>query len=438
MKKIRNIYISCSKIEKAILCASFIIALFAAMFFCHRDSCEAIIPWGLDFIRTVKSGRVLDYYYQVRGIGMYNILVICISALWQLPMFIILRLFNIELYVVYVVWWKCFLILILILNCYILGSILKILKCDHKTIFTGVLAYILSPITLWGNIAMGQIDTIATLFILLAIFYFIKNKYHKMCLFASVAITFKIIPIVLFVPIIIIVSKKIKELVLYFVELVFLPILIEYLSRCIGGYVETKNTFGLSLIYENNYNYTNIFICSMIVLYVISYACNDGDKKKAFLFATIAYVIFLLNVSFHPQWVIYILPFLIILSTYIIDNFISVMLIFCTNLGYIMFVISLWEYKVDNYMVNNGILPYIFGYKYNGKTLWQTILVDISFGKSLFIAGIISIIVLSNISNTTKRVLFKEDVIGEYLCYFICSIPSILIILSSFILYFNI
>lgn len=201
----------------------------------------------------------------------------------------------------------------------------------------GILAFILwmfNPINLYATYMMGQFDIIPTFFIVLSAYFVLKNKLNWAAFSLGFGIAFKLFPIFLAVPLIIY-GKDIREkLKLFFLSLApYLLLVFPYLP---------SHSFRATALFANQSSksfYANIpvsggesiilFPVFLLFFYLIILSIKvKMDVWKLYAIPLLSFFIF---THFHPQWLIWITPFLIMdLVMFEFKNLIASIIIFLT------------------------------------------------------------------------------------------------------------
>ncbi len=176
--------------------------------------------------------------------------------------------------------------------------------------------WMFNPVNLYATYMMGQFDIIPTFFTVLAIYLAVKNKLSWAALALGFGIAFKIYPIFLLVPLILLGRGYRERIKLIMISL--LPYIISILPYISSIGFRTNALFASQ---SSKSLYANIpisggeslilfpLILGFIYLLMLKEKIHKEDIWKNFL---IILLLFYVLTHFHPQWLIWVTPFLII------------------------------------------------------------------------------------------------------------------------------
>lgn len=184
-----------------------------------------------------------------------------------------------------------------------------------------VLAFTLwmfNPVSLYATYMMGQFDIIPTAFIVLAIYFAVKEKLEWAALALGFGIAFKIFPIFLVVPLIIFGKNYLDKLKL--LSLTMLPYFISILPYL------ASQSFRTTALFANQSSkslYANIpvsggesiilFPAFLILFYLFIWGKKEFFSKiEIWKLYAVPLFLFFIFTHYHPQWLIWLTPFLIL------------------------------------------------------------------------------------------------------------------------------
>ena len=426
------------KINRIIL---FIFVMIAAFCLCHDDAYDSIVPWALEFIRLTKQGRMFEFYTFTHGIGVYNLMIILIVALWMLPFHLFMKVVGISYNIAfYVMWYKILLIGALFLSCDMFRKCLIKIGFNKEKSDLGVLMFAVSPMVLLGNIGMGQVDIIATYFVIFSIYCVLDEKDTIAFALLSIAVSMKYFAIILIIPYILLKEKNIYKIIKNVFICTIIPIIVEFVSGLDPYYSKTKNDM-INRLIEVNFNFVSLFLLTVFALFIISYyiKIDNNNRWCEVALPALTYIMFLLFVMFHPQWVVCFLPLFIIMTLSLKNEEFALLLFVGTSIGYVLYIICVWSTSVTNYMINKSLICFLTGISYNGPYLQELIHVwNGETGKSMMMACILMIIAIFVYEKTRNDK--SEEVVSysgiEKIKQEILFIPSGVFLLSTLILFF--
>lgn len=323
-------------------------------------------------------------------------------AIWNLP----LRLFGRVPGTVYVnsivnnMWYKLLPVIVYYISAQLIYKIGIYLGFSEKKAKLCKYAFLTCPLAVFSQFIFGQYDIFTILFILLGFYYFLKDDTKKFILFFGIAVTFKYQALVYFAVLLLLKEKRVLAIIRN-VFLVSLPLLLEILIYYPSVYFR-KSVLGFGAI---SYIQTGInlgglseispFLAVCIGLAVAAYLIKTDNspaqlfKWGVFLGNGVSFAFFGL-VGFHPQWIMLVVPFMIL---GIFGNKNMKFLLLLENIYiivYYVFVTNAYKGLVDQHVFNYSIwknhLPSSWAlnmsdvYKYDNLTylftcIWMLLLI---------------------------------------------------------------
>lgn len=175
--------------------------------------------------------------------------------------------------------------------------------------------WVFNPVSLYATYMMGQFDIIPTFFIILSVYLAVKNKLYLAALALGFGIAFKISPLFLIIPLLIFGKSIGEKMKLLFLALApYLLTIIPYLS---------SHSFRITALFANQNSkslYANLpvsggesillFPAFLLFFYLVIWLHKPGiDIAKLYLIPLLLFFIF---THYHPQWLIWITPLLIL------------------------------------------------------------------------------------------------------------------------------
>lgn len=197
----------------------------------------------------------------------------------------------------------------------LIGIILYKLVGSNKKATLAFALWMFNPVNLYVTYMLGQFDIIPTFFIILAVYFVIKNKFKWAALAIGFGVAFKLSPIFLAVPIAIYNKSflgRIKLLILtglpYFVSI--LPYIFSKSFRATALFAEQNTKSLYASISVSGAESILLFPAVLLFFYlVIWFFPLKMNIYKLFLIPLLLFFIF---THFHPQWLIWITPLLIL------------------------------------------------------------------------------------------------------------------------------
>lgn len=237
-----------------------------------------------------------------------------------------------------------------------------------------------SPFLIYSLFIFSQYDILPLFFIVIGINYFSRNDITKASLFFGISITFKYFGAIAFLPFLLVYEKSIKKILICLI--VFLtPYTVERLIYSGSpGFRESVLNYPLAntklftpSIGTIGSDKIHIFIFIYVCICVFAYFKEKGsflDNFKYgnyFAFASIASVFMLID--WHPQWTIYIAPFLILAT--LCHSRLRTLLFYELVLYYffLSYITHYFKHNTDVLMYANGIFSMLGNYQYNNKLM---------------------------------------------------------------------
>lgn len=249
---------------------------------------------------------------------------------------------------------------------------------------TKLLAYslwIFNPLTLYATFMMGQYDIIATFFVILSLYIVKKGKESstKSLIYASIFLgigaAFKIYPLLFVIPLSALAKSWIQRFVI--IAMALLPYVLTILP-----YLHSVG-FRTNALLANQLNksfYPQIpisggesillFLAAIIFFYFL-FLNQRLEKTNLWQYFFIIALIFFIFTHFHPQWFLWLTPFLIIeIVKSQFRNFLVVLTLFLSWFLMLFFFDSSLTF---------GLFAPVNPALYQSKTLWQLLNINIDF-----------------------------------------------------------
>lgn len=222
-----------------------------------------------------------------------------------------------------------------------LGFVLLKMVDPKKAVLTFSL-WMFNPISLYATYMMGQFDIIPTFFSLLSIYFAFKNRLSLAALSLGGGIAFKLYPIFLVIPLIVLVQgykTKIKLLILailpYLISI--LPYIFSHTFRANALFANQSSKSLYATIPISGGEAIMLFPAFLILFYIFIWQ-KKLNKEYLWKMYLIPLLIFFIFTHYHPQWLIWIAPFLILsLVFHGFKNLLSILLIFGSWFGSLFF-----------------------------------------------------------------------------------------------------
>ena len=243
-----------------------------------------------------------------------------------------------------------------------------------------------SIILIFGSIGFCQFDVVYLDIILCALLFWYKKQYHRFSLLMSVAIMLKFLPVIIFIPLVLVTHKKLGGIIKHLLIGASCPVVYALLVRIDAGYskaAEYSNNsldFALRIFPDDvrlSWGYISLFVIAFVLICYFAYDSEMTDENRLnrmIVPPILSYGSFIITTAWHPQWLVVIAPFMslaIVLdvgrrSLVWADAIFGIAAVLMLNVGL--------GGQVDNYMVNNGIIGHFT--EYSGITMSDAIQFD--------------------------------------------------------------
>ena len=357
-----------------ILCCVFLICQYYDLFM--------IIKSALRMLDSFKSGNITDYYgfsyaseltsqsNKMLFAYEYNFFQIFFVAILMLPLSFA---YNGDINgggidgLICVIYLEVILALLLIVCRRLIGRITKSTSLDDKYLKEVQNLFIFSPMLLYISVAYGQIDLMYMIVIILALPFYYRKKYYLFSLIMSLAVAMKTLPLMIFIPLILLANKRIRDIAVNFLIVMVLPVATALIFEGSSGHK------AISAVIREDYSYldritewrlgdtTSIFVLCFAVICIVCFMHKtDTEDKTKFLYDSqlavfAVYGAFISFVTWHLQWMIPAVLALSLLIPLIKDKRILIM----DTVLEILFIMTAAFMGTSTHMTNFGILPLI-------------------------------------------------------------------------------
>ena len=327
------------------------------------------------------NGHIADYYdYNNKilpGWDLYLPLVYLLFALWNIP----LKLFGlmhdpvvsgITLSIPELAWTKLLIAVFYFATAYVLFLIGKTLSGESQKAKYIAVIFATSPIAIFAAFIFGQYDIIGVFFTMVGFYFYVRRDYFKFSLFFSLAISLKMFPLVVFLPLLLLVEKRILPILKYglvALAATALQIVMFYHNVTFRSDFFSVASGRMSLLAEFNLSPVNsapyliIFLTIIcIYAYIKEVDLNLEQYRTAINISLLSYAVLFSTVFWHPQWLLMIVPFFALSYLFIKEAWKSYLIDIAGMLAFIYITVNQWENNVDVTMLSHGLLRSFFTY----------------------------------------------------------------------------
>ena len=343
---------------------------------------------GLNLIDSIKQGRLLDYYdiaytkeldsgnsSMFFGYN-YNIFIALPAAVLMLPFsfFVDDIYYNVfgEFVTLYM---KAAVALMVVWSIKLTQKVGESCEMPAEYNRSVKIVYAFSPLMLYISILFGQIDIMYVILMLIALPFYYKGRYRMFSLIMAFSVVMKLIPFMAFIPLILLVNKKIRDIALNTLICISVKLGTLLLFEKGIGYSAIMNLMSdwhgfINKLIADKVGGHSLFIIAFAAICIYCYMkdIDSGDKKNllyhSMLVIFAVYASFAAFVDWHPQWLIPLVlsfSFLIPMCSRKFEG----MLLF--SLLEVLMILG-GEGKLNTiYMIQNGLLA--SGYYYDGISI---------------------------------------------------------------------
>jgi len=323
---------------------------------------------------TYLQGHILDFYdYNVQfGGNNYMPSTYILFAIWNIPV----KLLGLKEFVssptslTVIMWYKLLPTLFYMASGYLVYKIAQTVGMgDHKAKLCGY-AFLAMPIGFFSQFIFGQYDSFTLFFMLLGVLFFYKKKWFRFAIFFGISLTFKYFPLLIFIPLLLMVEKRIWHIIKYCCVVMIpmaLVVLVYFPSHAfkagVGGFGAVGYVFQVG--FSTPYFAQSLVVVAWLAIAAFAYfhelSENDDIVKWSIYFANlVTFLIFGMSM-WHPQWLLLGVPFWV-LGTFLTKKFdIFMILEVAMMLFFVLFTTNFWINHVDQALFNFGVFGEMLG-----------------------------------------------------------------------------
>ncbi|MBE6877967.1 MAG: hypothetical protein E7488_02230 [Ruminococcaceae bacterium] len=311
-------------------------ALVCFFFMSHPDIWETA-NHSYVFLECLFSGRFFDYYevvaahdswyYYINGAN-YNILIYIIFGIWELPVFIINQIFSLPLDESFMIHWAKAVPCFFYIGCgWMLKNLGEKLGLAKEKAFMAAMFFLFNPIAFFSPVVMGQYDTLCLFFTLWALIYYAQGRYQKFSFILGIGVVCKFFPLMIFVPLILLVEKRIPKLLQYGITTLWLyiPTTLLFMGRTgdAGGFTMAMINRMFELTVPMGITDMPLFILLYAIVVFAAFLYNPKSEQTVkYLTVYVPMVVFgllFICIHWHPQWLVLLMPF-VVMTTHLHTN----------------------------------------------------------------------------------------------------------------------
>ena len=307
----------------------FTLAAVAAFFFTSHPDLWETANHSYVFLECLFSGQFLDFYevvaahenwyYYINGAN-YNILIYIIFGIWELPIFLIHQIFSLPLDESFMIHWAKVVPCLFYIGCGAMFAKLgqKLGLAKEKALMAAMF-FLFNPIAFFSPMVMGQYDTLCLFFTLWALTHYAEGRYQRFSFILGIGVVCKFFPLLIFVPLILLVEKRIPKIIQYGVTTLWLyiPTTLLFMGRTgeAGGFTMAMINRMFELTVPMGVADMPLFILLYALVLFAAFVYNPkSEKTRQYLGVYIPMVVFgllFICIHWHPQWLVLLMPFVV-------------------------------------------------------------------------------------------------------------------------------
>lgn len=404
-KRLRNWNNADEGVKKYEIVIGVIILLVAAFFFCFMKDFKLTMQQSLLFDTTLIHGKVHKFYSIVNSQALkgafpdpwpasllsganYPIINYATLGLICFPLYAIDKFFKLSLSIyAYEAIIKILYVAMTIYMSKLVYDICGLIGCEKTRKGWVAFSFLTSPVLLFSAVVITHLDIFSIFFLLLGIRSLLKKNHRNELIFFALAAAYKPYVLIGIIPIVLLKEKRIMYLLRDFIVVLVGIILQNGIYHFDPGYARVQNfmskTYGFidrffstGFYYEKNcyHDEASLFVISFIVVCVAAYMLKKVKPIHLFAFPLVTWCAFVLFVGWHPNWIINIVPFMILVLA--CTHEVKLYCILETIFAFAFYAVTFigWEANYDNGMIGGGIFSKLMGLEVNENYRLFTIL----------------------------------------------------------------
>lgn len=317
------------KIEKGIVYV--LIGIAAGILFISMGYTDNLVNsrTGYGVLNNLMQGTFIEFFNAIDW--SYGMSIYFIYAIWSIPVWIIFQIFGITQpindFLIVMLWYKLLLVVFAVWSVYLVYQIAKLVLNEEKENI--ILQYISSSVFVFVIFYIAQCDIMGVCFVLLGIYFGMKDEYVKFVAAFAVAITMKYFALFAFIPLVIYKGRKIFKIVLSMlggVSLVGLTKVILSMSTgasqanasegfYVNRHLSAFTDYAVKIQSDVNVGLLGAFFFLVCILAYLAGNENRKVSNKRMVWFTLAgYMCFCLMYSCNFYWNILMVPFFILVA----------------------------------------------------------------------------------------------------------------------------
>lgn len=333
------------------------------------------------------NGHFRDFYeYTSSYIGgcAYMPTTYLLFAIWNLP----LKLFGLvdvptmNLALPAYMWMKGLPVLCFLCSGLLMYRCMVLMGFKQGQARLGGFAFITTPIAMFGVFCMGQYDSLTLVFIMLGLYFYLKEKPVPFALFFGVAITCKYFAFLIFLPMLLLREKKVMRIIWQGI-LAVLPLGLSFATYYgAPGFGSVTNFSAVNYIFTTSLDTGFASLSLVLILWATLCAWAfftepkdrvEGYKWMVFFESLVIFLCFGLSM-WHPQWLVLATPFLLMGTMMHKRRDVFWLLDLVMMVVFVSLVVNGWPNNLDQALYCLGVLGPLVRSRVNaGLMMWEIV-----------------------------------------------------------------
>lgn len=365
------------------LAAVCLAALAAFLLWNHPDIQETALHTRI-FLDDLFSGRFFRFYedsmamktvYGYANAAHYHIVFYLICAVWDLPVYLAQKLLG-ENDFAFMLWTKALGVTAFALCGFAFKRLAARYLPDTRKAWTPWLIW-LCPAAFFGVLCMGQYDSLCILVILLALPYWLDGDLLRFALVMGLAMVFKMFALFLIIPLVLLREKRLLRAAGYIALSMWLYLPGLFLFRGRDGDAGFFN----GLIADRLFTGTlpavgdpSVVLIGLALLFAGCWCARLSDQRMQQAMPWLCAAVFgwlFLFVQWHPQWLILLLPFLLLTALQAKNQTFWWWMQLIVNCGFFVLIAYQYPGQLESNLFDLGLLGQ-FGLLVSAQPLVRT------------------------------------------------------------------
>lgn len=274
-------------------------------------------------------------------------------------------------------WYKLLPVILYFVTAQLMYRIGKELGFGEKKSLLCKFAFLVFPMGVFSQFIFSQYDIFTVFFMVLGVYLFLRGKMWQFALAFGVASTFKYQAVLYFAVLLLLKEKKIRNLLRYTV-IMLLPLAVEIIPNWGSGAFQ-RNVFGFGALesvqktfYVGFFSGINLMaaVAAFVLVWAYQKQADDLEALESwavFFCVAISFALFGFS-SWNPQWVLLMVPFLV-LNIFMNEN--GNLMLMLTSIFMLGLYIFGSQSMVSENVLSGGILKYLLGDRSFAVRMWD-------------------------------------------------------------------